>query len=125
MKARRVLVVEDDADTREVLELALSNEGFQVEVAGDLDGVSEVLSSRTPHVILLDYFVDGADVTDFLNVLREHQIQLPIILMTGAAEGPRRAQELGIQFSIVKPFGMDEVIRLLHRAIALRRVGTA
>jgi CheY-like chemotaxis protein len=70
----RVLIVEDDRDTRDVLAALLSKEGFQVEVAADaVDAIHSLETHRDepPRAILLDLLMPGILGGSFLDYLRE------------------------------------------------------
>lgn len=117
MGMKNVLIVDDDADTREVLQLALGNEGFQVDMAADREAALQMIETRCPHAILIDYFMDGTDPATFMQRLRECAIAVPVILMTGAEDGSRKARELGVPFSITKPFTIEALTELLGRVL--------
>ncbi len=114
---KNVLIIDDDADTREVLQMALGGEGFQVEMAADRDAALTMIESSRPHAILLDYFMGGTDLESFLMRLPKYPIPVPIILMTGAEDSSKKARELGVPFSITKPFTIEALTELLGRAI--------
>jgi len=117
MGRKNVLIVDDDADTREVLQLALGNEGFQVDMAADREAALQMIEKSRPNAILIDYFMDGTDLTTFMLRLRECPIPVPVILMTGAEDVSRKARELGVPFSITKPFTIEALTELLGRVL--------
>ena len=119
MGNKNVLIIDDDADTREVLQLALGNEGFQVEMAADREVALQMIETRRPHAILIDYFMDGTDLATFMSRLREGPIPVPVILMTGAEDSSRKARELGVPFSISKPFTIEALTELLGRVLKI------
>ena len=119
MGNKNVLIIDDDADTREVLQLALGSEGFQVDMAADREAALKMIEARRPHAILIDYFMDGTDLATFMLRLREYHSPVPVILMTGADEGSRKARELGVPFSITKPFTIEALTELLGRALKI------
>src|SRR5258708_2722151 len=114
MPAPRILVVDDDADTREVVQLALQCEGFEVETAANQDMAISAISRRSPTAILIDYFMDGTDLSKLLDHV---PLTVPIILMTGAADREQKARDQGLRFSIQKPFEIDTLIRILKSAL--------
>jgi CheY-like chemotaxis protein len=105
---RPILIVEDDAPTRDLLRLFLENEGFEVAVAGDGRGALEHLRKRgLPCVILLDLSMPGMDGWQFMDTLARHPtwIGVPVVLLTGA-DGVAREDALAM--------GADE---LLHKPV--------
>ena len=80
-----ILVVDDDADLRDVLTLALEAEGYAVEAAADGVRALEAVRRRHPAVILLDMRMPVMDGWDFCTALRrEEPSPPPIIVMTAA-----------------------------------------
>lgn len=117
MVNKNLLIIDDDEDTREVLQIALGGEGFEVEMAGDRDAALKMIKERSPNAILIDYFMEGTDLTTFMRRLREHPVSVPVILMTGADDSSNKARELGVPFSITKPFTIEALTELLQRVL--------
>jgi two-component system response regulator MprA len=93
MPSGRILIVEDDADFRETLAIAMSDAGAEVTLAADgVEALAQLRAGPRPSVILLDLRLPRLGGEDFLREMRadprfEH---LPVITMTGgagAAEG--------------------------------------
>ena len=112
-----VLVVDDDADVRELLRIALEAEGY--DVAG-VDNGRKALNHMRSHadtcIILLDLMLPVMDGGHFRTAqLRDRSLAwIPVILMTGASDTERRARELGARRLIKKPLDLDEVKRALR-----------
>jgi CheY-like chemotaxis protein len=118
--SRRILVVEDDADSREALKTLLELSGHQVEVAANgAEGVAKALASR-PEVAVVDI---GLPELDGNEVARRIRAALPgdpifLIALTGhASENDQRtAAESGFDAHFAKPVNLDLLLRLLHDA---------
>jgi len=83
---KKVLVVEDEAPLAEALKLKLTNEGYEVEVAGNgVEGLAKI-STFSPGVIILDLMMPIMDGKKMLNNLRENPLYklLPVIILTNA-----------------------------------------
>jgi len=106
--AARVLVVDDDPATVELLREFLSANGYEVITAGDgAEGLRRVKEER-PHLILLDVQMPKMDGLEVLRRLREIDKEVSVIMVTGVNEEAigRQAMELGAFDYIVKPLDL-------------------
>jgi CheY-like chemotaxis protein len=113
MSTHKVLIVEDNTDTAEVLRILLGLWGNEVRVAfNGLDGVA-MAQEWEPEVVLCDTGLPGLDGFGVARALRPSGVRL--IAVTGYdGEGVRRmAFENGYQAVLVKPADPDELERLL------------
>ncbi|MDQ3930310.1 MAG: response regulator [Chloroflexota bacterium] len=89
-----VLVVEDDALIREVIQEVLEFAGYQVESAtSGHDGLRKVSDVR-PALVLLDMRMPGLDGWDFAGVVKKAEPDMPIVVMTAADEGANWARTI-------------------------------
>ena len=121
MSGNRVLVVDDDADIRTVLELTLEHAGFEVLPAADGEQALRLARVERPDVVLLDVMMPGRDGIDVLRSLRTdpRTSNIPVLLLTARAQ-PQDAVsglEAGADDYITKPFDGDEVIARIHAAV--------
>src|SRR5262249_52037938 len=116
-----ILVVDDDARLRDLLNQFLARHGFRVSTAADTATAAATLHSLAFDLLVLDVMVPGADGVAFTRRLRETS-QVPILLLTAMAEKQDRISGLssGADDYLTKPFEPDELL-LRIRAI-LRRV---
>ena len=110
----RVLVVDDDADVRELVARALRRVGHQVTVAPNGHEAMAALSAETPDVVVLDYKMPEMDGISFLEVIRCYLRwqTLPVILLTAYPSGYhiKRAIELGVCKTFLKAdFSLSEL----------------
>ncbi len=109
----RILVVEDDAKTRRVLELLLSPH-WGVETAGDARVALEAVSQNPPDLVLTDLVLPGMDGFDFLRQLRAEAggRTLPVIVISGLTEEADRLRALkaGANDYLIKPFSERELL---------------
>lgn len=109
---RRVLVVEDDPTTRELLVELLAGEGHDVRVACDgLEGLAQAQEFR-PDVILLDLLLPRMDGRDFLIAYRASAGGSGVVILSGA-------MDLDVPLAdavIAKPFAVDDVLRAVAAA---------
>lgn len=115
--SRRVLLVEDNDDTREVLRELLEMWGHQVEVAEDGFKGVERFGALKPHVALVDLGLPGMDGFQVARKLRESQggQDVYLVALTGySGEHRTRTVEAGFDLHLVKPVKPDELERLLE-----------
>ena len=122
-----LLIVEDDPEMRDLLRKVLDKEGYRVSVAGD--GHEAIASlSRTPYdLVVTDMLMPDDGGLELLQVIRETQPTLPVIIITafGDWRSYSRALELGAAAFISKPLKLAELIGAIHTALAGRGAGQA
>jgi CheY-like chemotaxis protein len=110
-----LLIVEDDHDTRISLAEFFGDEGYSVAEAADgRDGLSKLRSLR-PALVLLDYAVpERRDGEEFLRskAADPEVAAIPVIVMSGFQRLPKMD---GVVAFLMKPFGTDEILALVHR----------
>jgi len=127
MEQRRIMVVEDHAETRELLRYNLENAGFEVRSAGDgLEGLA-VMGRWRPDLIVLDVMLPGMDGFEICRRLKQMPglSGVPVILLTARTDEVDRVVglELGAEDYVVKPFSTRELV--LRIRLVLRRTGQA
>src|SRR5207247_392664 len=108
---KKILVIDDEEWLREMVQLALSQQGYEVvEAPNGATGV-EVARKQLPDLILCDVNMDKMDGYLTLSSLRNEPAtaSIPFILMTGLADhaGMRHGMELGADDYLPKPFAID------------------
>jgi two-component system sensor histidine kinase/response regulator len=116
----KILVIDDEAWLREMVQMALAQKGFDVvEAENGVRGV-EVARQNLPDLILCDVNMEKMDGYDTLAALRNDTktAAIPFILMTGLADhaGMRHGMELGADDYLAKPFALDA----LYAAVGAR-----
>ena len=114
--ARHVLVIEDNADAREMLRLALELDGHRVETAGDGTTGVETALRTTPDLVLVDIGLPGLDgyaVARRLRAALGDRVTLVALTGYGQSEDRRRTSEAGFDAHLVKPVDPDVLSRAL------------
>jgi two-component system, OmpR family, response regulator MprA len=117
-----ILVVDDDAPIRRMLERTLGAEGYDVVSAPDGGSALAAIEASAPDLVVLDVAMPGVGGLDVCRRLRSRGLDLPILLLTARDGVPERVAGLdaGADDYVVKPFAADE---LLARIRALLRRG--
>ena len=121
--AGNVLIVEDDASTRELLSSLLSTEGFHAVTAEDGLEALHVLrtvrhaSPDVPCLVLLDLSMPRFGGTEFRRAQLDDPVvaSVPVAVMSGAADAESRAQMLGAVATLVKPLDLDALLSVVRR----------
>jgi CheY-like chemotaxis protein len=116
-----ILIVEDDAGTRDVLLLALSDAGYEVVLGAGGQAALEAVAETAPSAILLDLVMPHMDGITFAAQLREQAADIPILLVTAHPDGERVAAEIGAAF-LAKPFEIDDLLSAVARRTQKRSV---
>ncbi len=115
----RILVVDDEASIREAFDWNLSRGGFDTRTVASGEEALAVFDAFRPDVVVTDVRMDGLDGLDLLRRLRQHDPQLPVLVMT-AHEDMKTAvgamKEGALDF-LVKPVDLDALEILLDRAV--------
>ena len=122
----RVLVIDDEASMRELLEIVLGNDGYAVHSAADVAEARSLLESAAFDCVLTDLRM-GNDRTagmDLLSWLQEYSPTTPSVMMTafGSVETAIEAMKRGATDYIMKPFKNEEVRLVIQRAIQQRDI---
>jgi two-component system phosphate regulon response regulator PhoB len=109
-----VLIVEDEADLRELVRYNLEAEGFRVSLAESGDEAVERIRDGVPDLILLDWMLPGLSGIELCRRWRsrEETARTPIIMITARGEEEERVRGLatGADDYVVKPFSMPELV---------------
>lgn len=126
MITHSVLLVEDEADIREMLSFALNRAGFEVWEAETAEAALRRLDGPLPDLVILDWMLPGMNGVDLARRLRAEELtsQLPIVMLTARGEESDKLKSFdsGVDDYIVKPFSPRELIARLKAL--LRRSGS-
>ncbi len=119
----KVLVIDDELDIREGLEMLLISEGYAVDLAQNgTEGVRK-LEHGSYDLVLLDLMMPDISGMEVLEVVRQHDRETPIFMITayGSVEAAVNALKLGANDYFSKPWDNEKLIIEIGRMIALRR----
>lgn len=122
-ESRRVLVVDDERHIRELLEIALGDDGYDVRTAADGQVALRMIREWEPHIIILDWMMPKIDGISLLPKLRSLS-EAPIIMLSAKGEIPDKVTGLsrGADDYLGKPFELSELRARLEAALRRPRL---
>ncbi|MGA7630506.1 MAG: sigma-54 dependent transcriptional regulator [Terriglobales bacterium] len=114
-----VLIIEDEAKMRRLLELNLGEDGFKTLSAGDAESGLKLLASEPVHLVLTDLKLPGMNGLEFLLAAKRMDSGLPIVVMTafGSVETAVEAMKAGATDYVLKPFSLAEMRMVVHKEL--------
>lgn len=118
--ADTILVVEDDPGIRELLSMALHDEGFKVQEAEDGAAAIRAIDQHRPPpehlcVILLDLMLPKASGLEVMTHLADLGAYVPVVAMSANPSLLRAAADAGAEDTLSKPFDVDRLIEVVGR----------
>ena len=121
-----ILVVDDEADIRELMAGILADEGFETRIASDSDGALNAIAHRRPHLVVLDVWLQGSrlDGIQVLDEITRDYPDLPVVIISGhgTIETAVAAIKKGAYDFIEKPFKADKLCHTVRRALESARL---
>ena len=113
----KILIVEDDVITRRNLSVLLSDEGYDVDQAGDGVQALEILAGRPFDLVLSDIVMPRMDGLKLLQQLQFMAPQIPVVIMTSYVSDSLSSVPAGAAEFIRKPFVLDDLLFKVQRAL--------
>lgn len=124
--ASDILIVDDEADIREIVSGILSDEGHGTRTAKNSDDALAAISARRPTLVFLDIWLQGSrlDGMQLLKIIKEENPMLPVVMISGHGniETAVAAIKLGAYDFIEKPFKADRLVLVAERALEASRL---
>jgi CheY-like chemotaxis protein len=122
----RVLVVDDNAEVRQMLEDALTALGYRTRTAADGAAAVRAVIDESPDVVLLDVYMPGLSGVGALPTIVALAPHAKVIMISGAANEDvlKRSLAFGAHDYVTKPFEISSLSRALETALAMRRLET-
>lgn len=127
LESIRVLVVEDDDDSREMTRLALEAVGAVVTVAASGDEALRAIETQVPDVVLSDISMPGQDGRTLLRrmraVLKKRNARVPAVALTalGSREDRVASRDAGFHYHLDKPVDPAKLVAVLSGVVRLTR----
>jgi two-component system nitrogen regulation response regulator NtrX len=124
--ANDILIVDDEADIRDLVAGILDDEGFKTRTARDSDTALAEISGRRPNLIFLDIWLQGSklDGLQLLEQIKREHPEVPVVMISGHGniETAVAAIKRGAYDFIEKPFKADRLILVANRALETSRL---
>lgn len=116
LKNVSVLVVEDDAETREVMEAVFRSEGATVRSAGTARAALALLRTRwKPNVLVSDLALPEESGCSMMRAIRRMGIRTPAVALTGSSGETSETFGAGFQLHISKPLAHENLVLIIQR----------
>ena len=124
--AADILIVDDEADIRELVAGILQDEGYVTRTARDSDEALNAVATRRPNLVFLDIWLQGSrlDGLQLLDAVKENHPDLPVVMISGHGniETAVAAIKQGAYDFIEKPFKADRLVLVAERALENMRL---
>ena len=121
-----ILVVDDEADIRDLVAGILEDEGHKARTAGSSDEALSAIQARRPHMVFLDIWLQGSrlDGLQVLELIKAEHPDLPVVMISGHGniETAVSAIRAGAYDFIEKPFKADRLVLVADRALEAWRL---
>jgi DNA-binding NtrC family response regulator len=120
----RILIVDDEKHICTAIAALVKGEGFQPLIAQDGNAGLKLIRSEAPDMMLVDIKMPEMDGMEVMRQAKDLDPDLPVVIITAYAEihGAVKAIKAGAHDYLSKPFDNQEVIRVIHRALAEREL---
>lgn len=124
MKGKRILVVDDDSELREVLKILLTAKDYEVQMAEDGNEAMEAVKKKNPDLIVLDGMmpgIHGFEVAYRLKNSPDYEY-IPVIMLTGVVKELGKSEQYWREYSradefLSKPFDYQKLLEIIDRLI--------
>src|ERR1700683_2624253 len=124
--ASEILIVDDEADIRELVAGILQDEGYLTRTARDSDDALAAIAARRPNLVFLDIWLQGSrlDGLQVLDAVKRDHPELPVVMISGHGniETAVAAIKQGAYDFIEKPFKADRLVLGADRALETARL---
>ncbi|GAA3961981.1 hypothetical protein GCM10022246_13980 [Pedobacter ginsengiterrae] len=125
MSKKRIHILEDDQEIRNVIEILLKEEGFELQLSSTFSELKKNIQDAMPDLFLLDVMLpdgNGAEICEDLktDIFTKH---IPIIVMSAQNNSEQKAIDAFADDYISKPFDIDEVLKRINAQIDKSRAG--
>jgi len=119
-----ILIVEDEAKLRRLLELQLADEGFLSQSTADAETGLQLLARDHFDLVVTDFKLPGMTGLDFLQAAKRANAELPVVIMTayGTVESAVEAMKFGASDYVLKPFSLAELVLIIRKELDTHRL---
>lgn len=116
MERKRIHILEDDQEIRNVIEILLKDEGFELQLSSSFEELKKNIQDAMPDLFLLDVMLpdgNGAEICEDLknDIFTKH---IPIIVMSAQNNSEQKAIDALADDYISKPFDIDDILKRIN-----------
>jgi len=117
---KRVLVCDDEQDILDIIEMILSDAGWEVVTTQHVDEIIEQVKNSNPSVILMDNWIPGTGGIVATQTIKKHPEfkKIPVVYITANNDIEALANEAGAEFKVAKPFDLEILEKVVSDAYA-------
>ncbi len=121
---RSILVVEDEAKLRRLVELQLADDGFDVQSASDAESGLKLVNQHQFDLVITDLKLPGMSGLEFLQAAKQVDSRIPVVIMTafGSVESAVDAMKAGASDYVLKPFSLAELVMVVRKELATHQL---
>ncbi|MBK9052799.1 MAG: response regulator [Chloroflexi bacterium] len=114
-----ILVIDDELDVLKLVEFLLWNTEYELIKASDAERGLQLVEETQPSVVIVDIMMPRMDGFTVLQRIREIKADLPVIIFTARStrSDEKKAEELGANGFVAKPFNRQKLLTAIERAI--------
>ena len=128
MKSKRILVVEDDTVTCEVIQVVLEDFGFEIMIVRDAEQTQQVAQDAPPDLVLLDLSLPGMDALELCSALKRDPStqRSAVVLMTHQLSEEELARVVNSEADaqVSKPFSPLGLLAIVHECLQRQTAAT-
>jgi DNA-binding NtrC family response regulator len=119
-----ILIVEDEAKMRRLLELNLGEDGFTTLSAGDAESGLKLLRQESVDLVVTDLKLPGMGGLEFLQLVKQTNPAIPVVVMTayGSVETAVEAMKSGASDYVLKPFSLAEMRMVIRKELDVQKL---
>ncbi|WP_041974599.1 response regulator [Geobacter sp. OR-1] len=123
-KNQNILIIDDEKVILDLTSIILRNRGYTVYTAGDAADGFDIIETRHPELVLLDYMMPGIDGLTALKIIRERYPDTYVIMFTGkgSEEIAVELMKAGAYDYILKPFNNQDLADRIENVLRIRQV---
>ncbi|MGH2457280.1 MAG: response regulator [Chloroflexota bacterium] len=115
MDGNRLLVVDDDPESLDIVSEALVDQGYAISMAMNEDEASRAIAEARPSLVLLYIGRPGTDQHAVVRQMRERALDLPILVFGGGPAARTAAEQIGAIDYVADPLDLDALVRSLEQ----------
>jgi len=114
--AKKILVIDDNNDLLELLNEALTAEGYEVECASHVDNIYECVRNAKPGMVIVDYILEGINGGELCHQIKinPRTSHVPVVMITGYPRVLESLGSYGADHLVTKPFDLNELLNVVN-----------